>query len=297
MFEQEFTFLRVFWRLRVRYPESSWIICVSLSNAWLIWIINMLAKCLNFPETWQMCFLGHEMISDSIAASSLKCFAPDGHLLKPKIQVAPKILARRAKEGLQVKLIRCYGWWINIKWNVSITNLQISQSQSVEFWIQWNSTQSNDFYCQQWFSNVRFRVPPEFGSPSWDDSLVDVSLIGPTFPTSNFGSQNLLLPRVTLNFGIALVVWWKIDYFWWVFPVTSSTFFSTPNSFGRGHPLAMLRAQDLGVQGSQTTTFSFFHQGGRRRYETDGRSCPSADEMKWKLIDVSMWEGAEKLIN
>ena len=145
MFEQEFTFLRVFWRLSVRCPESSWIICVSLSNAWLIWIINMLAKCLNFPETWQMCFLGHEMISDSIAASSLKCFAPDGQLLKPKIQVAPKILARRAKEGLQVKLIRCYGWWINIKWNVSITNLQISQSQSVEFWIQRNSTQSNDF--------------------------------------------------------------------------------------------------------------------------------------------------------
>lgn len=121
------------------------------------------------------------------------------------------------------------------------------------------------FYCQQWFSNVRFPVPPEFGSPAWDDSLVDVSLIGPTFPTSNFGSQNLLLPRVTLNFGIALVVWWKIDYFWWVFPVTSSTFFSTPNSFGRGHPLAMLRSQDLGVQGSQTTTFSFFPPGRKEK--------------------------------
>ena len=53
------------WRLlSVWYPESSWIICVSVSNTWLIWIINMLAKCLNVPETWQMCFFAHEMISD-----------------------------------------------------------------------------------------------------------------------------------------------------------------------------------------------------------------------------------------
>ena len=219
-------------------------------------------------------------------------------LMKPKIQVAPKILARRAKAPLQVKFIRCYGWWINIKWNVSIINIRISQSQSVEFWIQWNSTQINDFfYCQQWFANVRFRVPPEFGSPAWDDSPLDVSLIGPTFPTSNFGSQNLLLPRVTLNFGIALVVWWKIDHFWWVFPVQRSS--AHRILLGEVIRLQCFVRKIWASRGPRRWRLIVFHQRGRRRYETDGRSCPSADsdEMKWKLIDVLMWEEAEELIN
>ena len=147
---QQFTFFRVF----------------GGSSAWLIWKISMLAKCLNLPETWQMCFrvfpclLFHPW-------SDRESFV-FGQLLTPKIQVAPQILARRAKEGLQAHSLP---WLINkhqVKGiNHKSTDLPAAKcliSSSMKFY-----PNQNGFSCQQRFSNVPFRVP-------------HLSLIRRTFP-------------------------------------------------------------------------------------------------------------------